>query len=65
MPQLLLEERVEALEHEVADLRRVLRKEQEAKDWRSTIGMFDDDPGIQEVHRLGQEYRQRDRENAQ
>ena len=65
MSPLVLEERVEALEHELAELRREVRTAGRTGDWRETIGMFDDDPGILEVHRLGQEYRQRDRDHTQ
>lgn len=64
MSQATLEERVEALEQEVAILKKALLEGGKIRDWRSTFGMFADDPGMEEVHRLGQEYRQQDRERT-
>lgn len=64
MPQITLEERVSVLEKELADLKQASHPGPTAKNWRKTVGMFDDDPGIEQVHRLGQEYRQRDRETS-
>ena len=64
MPQINLEERVNVLERELVALKQAFRPGPAPKNWSQTIGMFDDDPGIEEVHRLGQEYRQRDRETS-
>jgi hypothetical protein len=62
MSQVAIEERIQALEQEVASLKLKLGTTKDSKDWRKTVGMFDDDPGILEIQRLGQEYRQKDRE---
>jgi hypothetical protein len=63
MHPLSLEQRVAALEQELADLksRRGQRRE---KDWRRTIGMFSDDPGMKEVFAEAMKLREADRSKA-
>ena len=53
-----LEKRVEELEKKVAELsaREIPAKRQ--KDWRRTIGIFQNDPDFEEAVRLGREYRE-------
>jgi hypothetical protein len=50
-----LEERVAALEKELVDLKKLLRRVVVQKDWRRTFGMSADDPGLDEMLRLGRE----------
>ena len=64
-----LEARVAALECEVAQLRAANNASGNGaaapvKDWRSTIGMFTDDPGMQEVFAEAMKLREADREKA-
>jgi hypothetical protein len=60
MSQSLLEKRVAALEQEVAGLKATLA-EQPRKDWRRTIGMFGDDPGMVEIFHEAMKIREEDR----
>jgi hypothetical protein len=58
MPQ-TLEKRVESLEKEFSELRvQVLGLKQVKKDWRSTVGLMEDDEMTREAQRLGREYRE-------
>ena len=60
-----LAERVEALEREVAELKRVMSVgrasigEPGPDDWKLTFGRFKDDPTYEEAERLGRAYRRR------
>lgn len=56
-----LEDRVATLEHEVAALK---ANGARTKDWRRTIGMFSDDPDMQEVFREAMKIREADRKRA-
>ena len=59
-----IEKRVEALEKKLADLARLITSDPTAKpgkDWRRTFGMSANDPGFDEMIRLGKEYRQAQR----
>ena len=59
-----LEERVDALEKQVAELmKRVLATPPE-KDWRSTVGMFANDPVMKAIQEEGRKIREADREKA-
>ena len=60
MAQSLLEKRVAALEQEVAGLKASLGT-QPRKDWRRTIGMFSDDPGMLEIFQEAMKIREDDR----
>jgi hypothetical protein len=54
-----LEKRVESLEKEFSELRgQVLGLKQVKKDWRSTVGLMEDDEMTRDAQRLGREYRE-------
>jgi hypothetical protein len=54
-----LEKRVEHLEKEFSEMRaEVLDTKQRKKDWRSTVGILEDDEITREAERLGRDYRQ-------
>jgi hypothetical protein len=60
-----LEERVAALEQQVEQLTKRLvpgEKPPRKKDWRSTVGMFANDPIMKEIIEEGRKIRERDRE---
>jgi hypothetical protein len=61
-----LEERVTALEQQVSRLTKLLPGEKlpPEKDWRSTIGMFADDPIMKEIIDEGRKIRELDREQT-
>lgn len=54
-------ERVEALEREMSGVKSLLQQVKPAKDWRKTFGMSRDDPGFEEMIRLGRELRENER----
>ncbi len=56
-----LEARIEALEREVREVAKVVQTLAVRPDWRSTFGMSANDPGFEEMVRLGREYRMRQR----
>ena len=64
MAQATLEQRVETLERELAELKAAVANGTPVKDWRRTIGMFTDDPGMQEVFQEALNIREADRERA-
>ena len=67
MSQQTLEERVAALEQQVEQLtKRLLPGERlpPKKDWRSTVGMFANDPIMKEIIEEGHKIRERDREQT-
>lgn len=64
MSAMTLEARVAALEQKVKELEAAVANEVPKKDWRRTIGMFGDDPGMKEVFDEALKYRERDREKA-
>jgi len=67
MSQQTLEERVAALEHQVEQLtKRLLPGEKlpPKKDWRSTVGMFANDPIMKEIQEEGRKIREADRRRA-
>ena len=54
-----IEQRVELLEKEFAELRsQVLGLKQRKRDWRSTLGTLENDEMTREAERLGREYRE-------
>ena len=58
-----LDQRMAALEKEMADLRAtVLKLHPVRKDWRSTFGTLPHDDMSREADRLGREYREQQRE---
>ena len=64
MNNLTLEERVAALEKLVVQLMARLPSNGPT-DWRSTIGMFANDPVMKEIQDAGQKIREADRRRAQ
>jgi hypothetical protein len=64
MSETSLEERVTALEKQVADLMERVLSPPIKKDWRSTIGMFADDAVMKEIQEEGRKIREADREQA-
>jgi hypothetical protein len=66
MSQPTLEERVTALEEAVAKLTSSLpgQKAPPEYDWRSTIGMFANDPIMKEIDEEGRKIREEDRRRA-
>jgi hypothetical protein len=64
MAQASLEERVTALEKQLAELEATLRDGRLPKDWRRTIGMFAGDEGMKRIFDAALEYREKDREKA-
>jgi hypothetical protein len=62
--QATLDDRVDALERQVSTLTEIVKGKEAARDWRSTFGAFRDDEGFDEMVRLGEEIRQKDREAA-
>jgi hypothetical protein len=59
-----LEERVAALEREVAELREALANGGPKKDWRRTIGMFTGDEVMKQIDEAARKFREADRERA-
>jgi hypothetical protein len=65
MSQQTLEERVAALEKEVARLACKLRSDEPGRDdWKLTLGMFANDPIMREIEEEGQKIREADRRRA-
>jgi hypothetical protein len=59
---LTIEERVKALEKEVAELKQRVRKPETMREWLERVsGTFENDPDFEEIVRLGREFRQADR----
>lgn len=59
-----LEQRVAALETEVAELKAALARVQRPKDWRRTIGMFAGDEVMKLIDEEARKYRETDRARA-
>jgi hypothetical protein len=68
MPPASLEERVTALEQQVATLLRASATDEnksiEDLDWRSTIGMFSGNEIMKQIDELGQQFRKAERKIA-
>jgi hypothetical protein len=58
-----IEERVAILEKELTRLKQIVQGTRVEKDWRKTFGMSANDPGFDDMIRLGQEIRERDQED--
>lgn len=56
-----LEHRVAALEHQMANLLAEHANGPQKKDWRRTVGIFTDDPGMQALFAEAQRIREVDR----
>ena len=61
---LSLEQRIAALEQEVASLKTRQAIEPGKDDWRQTIGMFTDNPGMLEIFAEAMKIREADRKKA-
>jgi hypothetical protein len=64
MPGPSLEERVAALERDVARLKASDANGSPRKDWRRTVGMFTDDPEVQRLFEEAMKLRAADRARA-
>jgi hypothetical protein len=64
MTKRTIEQRLEALEVQVAQLQAAVRNGARVKDWRRTIGMFTDDPGMQDIFKQAMKIREADRSKA-
>lgn len=64
MPRTTLEQRVAALEREMAELRNARPAISHAKDWRRTIGMFDGDEVMKSILDEALKYREENRKQA-
>jgi hypothetical protein len=58
-----IEERVTLLEKELANLQHLIQDIRNKKDWRKTVGMSANDPGFDEMIRLGRAIRIQDQED--
>ena len=59
----VLEKRVENLEKELADLKKIIGGKATDKDWLSSFGSAKNDPGFDEMVQLGRKYRDSQRED--
>jgi len=59
-----LEQRVEALETQYAELLEMVQEKPARNAWRKVVGMFADDPEIEELHKETQRIREADRSAA-
>ena len=64
MAKRTLEQRVAALEHQVDELRAALANGYRPKDWRRTLGIFTNDPGMLEIFDEAMKIREEDRARA-
>ena len=64
-----VETRLETLEQQVKDiLARITASDtdgRQAKDWRKSLGMFDDRPAMKQIDEQGQRIRRQDREQVE
>jgi hypothetical protein len=58
-----IEERVATLEKELKDLKQLIQGTHVEKDWRKTFGLSANDPGFDEMIRLGRDIREQDQED--
>jgi len=58
-----LEQRVSVLERELGIVKEIVQGGRSEKDWRKTFGMSADDPGFEEMVRLGRQAREEARED--
>lgn len=61
-----LESRLKGLEADVAEIKALLQAQQEPKEpwWKAVVGTFEGDPVFEEISRLGQEIREKERRKA-
>jgi hypothetical protein len=58
-----IEDRVAILEKELIRLKQIIQGTRVEQDWRKTFGMSANDPGFDEMIRLGREIRAQDQED--
>ena len=56
-----LEQRVQALETQYAELLEIVQQKPAPDAWRKVVGMFADDPQIEQIHQETQRIREEDR----
>lgn len=61
MSTINLEQRVEALEAQYAELLQMFQDKPRRNGWRKVVGMFVDDPLIEDLHKETQRIREEDR----
>jgi len=61
MTQASLEERLNALEKQVAELQVQVQKLVRPKDWRNAVGMFEGDEGMKRIFENARKIREEDR----
>lgn len=61
MTQAKLEERLNALEKQLAELQAQVQKLVQPKDWRSVVGMFAGDEVMKRIDEAGRKIREEDR----
>lgn len=63
-----LEQRIQMLEHQMRDVLQRIQSSSSpssaTKDWRKSLGMFDDHPLMKQIDKAGQLVRQQDREQG-
>jgi hypothetical protein len=64
MSSATLEERVAALEHQVAALQVAVQQGGRSKDWRRTVGMFTGDELMKRIDEQARKFREADRQKA-
>jgi hypothetical protein len=64
MRRLSIEERVAALEQQVAELAVAIEKTAGGKDWRQTVGMFSGDEVMKRIDEHGRKWREAERRKA-
>ena len=64
MPQPTLKQRVASLEQQIAQLQAQQANGPGHEDWRQTVGMFTDDPGMLELFAQAMSIREADRQEA-
>ena len=62
MTQSTLEQRVQALESQYAQLAELVQQQPRRDSWRSVVGMFANDPQIEELHEQARKVREEDRQ---
>jgi hypothetical protein len=58
-----IEERIAILEKELTCLKQIIQGTRVEKDWRKTFGMSANDPGFDDMIRVGREIREQDQED--
>ena len=61
MTRASLEERLNVVEKQLAELQEQVQKLIRPKDWRNVVGMFAGDEGMKRIDEAGRKYREEDR----